>query len=420
VIKDTSKVIEKLKTISEIDTGAVNSMNEEQSASFIDALYVAVSAFPLQKKDLMVALEKKEYADVFKVLSTIIAGLSQIHALDLAQKCEKQVESNADLSEVRHEKLKTFLDYIIPTIEMFYSDVSEVIEKADVEKVAPKEESPKRKKRTITPEIVREKLLAVKELDSEIIRGLSDEGLSDYLQVLDLYHSEYQSQKTGLTGALKIKHYVFVFQWLNTIEESLVKLHATELAAGCREQIDANKDLTGIRPSRVTVYVNYLLSSLSILTTDILALGLPKKLEIDSKEKASKKAEYEILAAGDSEESKKILVVNKMKMFKNSLKNALGSRGFTIIGISSAEDAANYIQTENPDLFIVDEDLQGTDGLLFIKIIRASGQMAPIIFTTSKITKDKMVRFMAAGAADFIMKPISPADVQKKVFKHLA
>jgi CheY-like chemotaxis protein len=337
------------------------------------------------------------------------------------QKCEKQVESNAELSEVRHEKLKIFIDYIIPTIEMFFDDVSEILEKAHVGKVAPKEEAPKRKKRTITPEIVREKLLAVKELDSEKLNGLSDEELSDYLQVLDLYHSEYQSQRTGLTGALKIKHYVFVFQWLNTIEESLVKLHATELAAGCREQIDANKDLTAIRPSRVTVYVTYLLSSLSILTTDILALGLPKKLEITgSKENASKKAEFEVLAAGDSEDSKKILVVNKMKMFKNSLKNALGNRGFTIIGTSSAEDAASYIQTENPDLFIIDEDLQGTDGLLLIKIIRASGQMAPIIFTTSKITKDKMVKFMAAGAADFIMKPISPTDVQKKVFKHLA
>jgi PleD family two-component response regulator len=30
-----------------------------------------------------------------------------------------------------------------------------------------------------------------------------------------------------------------------------------------------------------------------------------------------------------------------------------------------------------------------------------------------------MVKFMEAGVADFIVKPITPADVHKKVTKHL-
>ena len=270
--------------------------------------------------------------------------------------------------------------------------------------------------------VVIEKLIAVKELNSEIIEGLSDEELSEYLQVLDLYPSEYQSQRTGLTGALKIKHYVFVLQWLNTIEESLLKINATELASECREQIELNKDLKNVRPSRVTVYVNYLLATLSKLSEEIIALGLPKKLEIaeDEENTPTKKPEYEVLSQGSSEDSKIILIVNKMKMFKNSLKNALSTGEFTVIGTSSAEDAAGYIQIEKPDLFIIDEDLQGTDEMVLVKLIRGSGQMTPIIFTTSKITKDKMVKFMEAGVADFIMKPISPADVQKKVMKHLS
>jgi DNA-binding response OmpR family regulator len=70
-------------------------------------------------------------------------------------------------------------------------------------------------------------------------------------------------------------------------------------------------------------------------------------------------------------------------------------------------------------LFVIDEDLPGTNSYVFTKIIRATGHLGPIIFTTSKITKDKMVKFMEAGVADFIVKPITPADVQKKVTKHL-
>jgi len=70
-------------------------------------------------------------------------------------------------------------------------------------------------------------------------------------------------------------------------------------------------------------------------------------------------------------------------------------------------------------MFIIDEDLPGTDCYVLIKIIRATGQLAPIIFTASKIKQDKMAKYIEAGVADFIMKPIAPADVQKKVSKYL-
>ena len=109
-----------------------------------------------------------------------------------------------------------------------------------------------------------------------------------------------------------------------------------------------------------------------------------------------------------------------MTMFMNSLKNALSDKGHKLIGVTSAEMAVGYLRTSKPDLFILDEDLPGTDCYVLVKIIRATRQMAPIIFTTSKITKDKMVKFMEAGVADFIMKPITTADVQKKVAKHLS
>jgi len=70
-------------------------------------------------------------------------------------------------------------------------------------------------------------------------------------------------------------------------------------------------------------------------------------------------------------------------------------------------------------MFIIDEDLPGTDCYVLIKIIRATGQLAPILFTASRIKKEKMVKYMEAGVADFIMKPITPADVKQKISKYL-
>jgi len=159
---------------------------------------------------------------------------------------------------------------------------------------------------------------------------------------------------------------------------------------------------------------------MSMLSADIKSLNLPKELlKAEDKAGAHVAVEVEILSPGSSPEAKTVLIINKMTMFMNSFKNALGDKGHKLIGVTTAESAIGYLKTAKPDMFIIDEDLPGTDCYVLIKIIRATGQLAPIIFTTSKIKKDKMAKFIEAGVADFIMKPITPADVQKKVSKHL-
>ena len=130
--------------------------------------------------------------------------------------------------------------------------------------------------------------------------------------------------------------------------------------------------------------------------------------------------EVELLSKGSSPDAKTIFVINKMTMFMNSLKNALGDKeGHTLIGVTTAKSALGYLKTTKPDLLIIDEDLPGIDSYVLIKLIRAMGQLAPIIFTTSRMKEDKMKKFMEAGVADFIMKPIAPADVKSKVAKYL-
>ena len=162
---------------------------------------------------------------------------------------------------------------------------------------------------------------------------------------------------------------------------------------------------------------------MSMLSADIKALHLPSELAcVKSKAEAAKQptVDVEILSPGSSPDAKTILIINKMTMFMNSFKNALGDKdGHKLIGVTTAESAIAYLKTAKPNMFIIDEDLPGTDCYVLIKIIRATGQLAPIIFTASKIKQDKMAKYIEAGVADFIMKPITPDDVKKKVSKHL-
>jgi len=414
VINDSAIAKEKILSLSEFDAEAIKNMTESQLFSYIQALNVTAAAFPLQKEELMHAFLEMDYAAVFQWLQLICSSLSQMHAEGLVRDCEKHINLNQDLDTVRQDKVKVFLDYFIPTLDLFFDDVHQLLEDLEVEDVEQKRET--------GPEKIKEKLLTIDDLDSDIIAQMTDEDLCDYIQALNAFHTEFQAQENGLRGSIKIKHYVFVLQWLTTIEETLIKLHATGLANDCRKQIDFNKDFNNIRHEKLEVFINYFLSSLSMLSADIKMLHLPKQLiQIGDNEVVAEhiEVEVELLTPGSSPDAKTILIINKMTMFMNSLKNALGDVGHKLIGVTTAEAAVGYLKTAKPDLFILDEDLSGADGYILIKLIRATGQLAPIIFTTSKITKDKMVKFMEAGVADFIMKPITPADVQKKVSKHL-
>ena len=414
MINDSAIAKEKLLSLSEIDNETIKGMTEKQLFSYVQALNVTAAAFPLQKEELEYAFKEMDYAAVFQWLKLISSSLSQMHADGLARECEKQINLNQDLNNVRHEKVKVFINYFMPTLDLFFTDVHQVLEDLEVVEAEPQQD--------VEPDKIKEKILTLGELDSGAIKQMSDDELCEYIQALNAFPQEFQTQENGLRGSIKIKHYVFVLQWLAAIEKTLIKLHAKELAGDCRNQININKDFNNIRHEKLEVFINYFLSSLSMLSADIKMLHLPKQLTQAKEESNAPEhiaVEVELLSPGSSPDAKTILVINKMTMFMNSLKNALGDVGHKMIGVTTAESAVGYLKTAKPDLFVVDEDLPGTDSYVLTKIIRATGQMAPIIFTTSKITKDKMVKFMEAGVADFIMKPITPADVKQKITKHL-
>jgi len=418
VISDYALAKEKLSGLSEINSESIVEMTDSQLLGYVQALNVTTATFPFQKDELVQAFNDKDYVTLFQWLQVMSSSLSQMHADKLAGECEKHININKDMENVRHVRVKVFLDYFVPSLDLFVSDVHQVLEDLD----ALEDVDVNVQKDDVTPDGVRKKILTIGDLDSKAISQMDDDDLCNYLRVLNSFEAELKTQETGLRGAIKIKHYVFVFQWLTALEESLSKLHATQFATDCKNQIEANKDFNNIRHEKLEVFVNYLLSSVSMLAADIKALHLPKELlrpgdKTDSEEQID--VEVEILSPGSSPDAKLILIINKMTMFMNSFKNALSDKDHKLVGVTTAESAISYLRTVKPDMFIIDEDLPGTDCYVLIKIIRATGQMSPILFTASKIKKDKMVKYMEAGVADFIMKPITPADVKQKVSKYL-
>ncbi|MCL2628682.1 MAG: response regulator [Oscillospiraceae bacterium] len=420
MINDYAVAKEKLLSLTDIDAEAVRGMSNKQLLSFAQSLSITAATFPVQKEELEYAFGENSMEMVFQLFMIMSSSLAQVHADALAGECDEFINSNfadGDYSNVRPERVKAFIDYFLPMLSIFYSDVHTVLCELEVD-----EDETQAEKAPKAPVSYKDKILSIKEINADAVNEMSDMALCIFIQTLNTFTKDFQAQEKGLKNSIKIKHYAFVMQWLTALEQALTKIHATALAATCSKQIEINKDFNNIRHERLEVFIDYFLSSVSMLSEDIKALRLPEKIEPGELHASPAKqltSDAELLASGANENSKTILIINKMKMFMNSIKNALSESGHKILGVMSAESTVNYLKTAKPDLIILDEDLPQTDVFVLTKIIRVTGQKAPILITTGKITKEKMVKYMEVGVADFIMKPIAPADVQKKIAKLL-
>ena len=250
MINDSAIMKEKLLSVLEIDSEAVKGMSEARMLSFIQALNITSAAFPFQKDELMHSFSEKDYTTLFQWLEVIRSSLSQMNAVSLAKECEKFISINNDLDNIKPSRVKVFVDYFMPTLDIFNTDVHKVLEDLEVEEVTPQIE--------VSPVHVRDKILTLSELNSDVISQMSEEELCDYLKVLRRFHNDFKTQENGLRNAIKTKHYAHVLQWLNAIEKTLTNLYATDLAAECNKQISISKDYNNIIQEKLEVSINYI------------------------------------------------------------------------------------------------------------------------------------------------------------------
>ena len=92
---------------------------------------------------------------------------------------------------------------------------------------------------------------------------------------------------------------------------------------------------------------------------------------------------------------------------------------FKITCVNSGEAALHYLETHQPDLFILDIEMPEMNGYELAEKIRERGQKAPIIFLTGNFSVAYVKRAVEAGAADFITKPINKNHVLNRIKKHI-
>jgi len=118
----------------------------------------------------------------------------------------------------------------------------------------------------------------------------------------------------------------------------------------------------------------------------------------------------------------KILIVDDDPLAVKLMRLALAAEGFEVTTALDAREGLLAVQTEQPDLILLDIMMPGVDGLEMCRQLRSRPQTAniPIIFLTAKIQLDDKIAGLQAGADDYITKPADPREVVARVKAVLA
>ena len=105
--------------------------------------------------------------------------------------------------------------------------------------------------------------------------------------------------------------------------------------------------------------------------------------------------------------AEKIILVDDDRNITTSVSMALESEGFTVKTFNDGEAGLKGIESEKPNLAVLDVKMPRMDGLELLENIRKNDQNLPIIFLTSKDDEVDQVLGLRMGADDYITKPFS-------------
>ena len=100
-----------------------------------------------------------------------------------------------------------------------------------------------------------------------------------------------------------------------------------------------------------------------------------------------------------------ILLVEDDYPLATGLQQALQGEGFVVNTVGSGEAAIHIINTETPDMVILDIGLPDIDGLKVLKKVRPSHPTLPVLLLTARDTLDDKVAGLDSGADDYLAKP---------------
>lgn len=114
-----------------------------------------------------------------------------------------------------------------------------------------------------------------------------------------------------------------------------------------------------------------------------------------------------------------ILIVEDEAKMRRLLELNLGEEGFATFSAGDAEAGLKLLRDNHIDLVVTDLKLPGMDGLEFLQTIKRQNAALPVVVMTAFGSVETAVEAMKAGAADYVLKPFSLAEMRLVIHKEL-
>src|SRR5437867_2475696 len=113
----------------------------------------------------------------------------------------------------------------------------------------------------------------------------------------------------------------------------------------------------------------------------------------------------------------KILVVDDTPKNVKLLADLLTVKGYNVVTAASGREALEQLETERPDLVLLDVVMPEMSGYEVCRTIRENPttQILPVVMVTALDPAEERIKGLDAGADDFLIKPINRAELLARV-----
>lgn len=106
--------------------------------------------------------------------------------------------------------------------------------------------------------------------------------------------------------------------------------------------------------------------------------------------------------------NKKVLIVDDDERNRKLLETLLRADGYLVAAVESGRATLSAVVNDRPDLILLDLMMPGMDGFEVVRRLKSDADYRdiPVVMVTALDDSGSHLRLLAAGVADFLIKPI--------------
>lgn len=110
-----------------------------------------------------------------------------------------------------------------------------------------------------------------------------------------------------------------------------------------------------------------------------------------------------------------VLIVDDDPKLLKMLQRTLTYENLTVLTATNGLEALPLVQSQHPDLIILDWMMPKMDGLSFIQRLRNEENKTLVLMLTARDAIENRVEGLESGADDYLVKPFAPAELVARV-----